>query len=86
MVLEEKAGYAGPSAARRRRASGLFRDKYLMQFEGHAHTRCHDSIQQVHVSKHPFISGRRDAEIPLEKGVKAVEKRLQAAAQINHRS
>lgn len=57
-----------------------------MQFEGHAYTWCHNSIQQVHVGKHPLISGRRDAEIPLEKGVKAVEKWLQAVVQINDRS
>lgn len=54
-----------------------------MQFEGHAYTRCHNSIQQVHVCKHPFISGRCDAKISLEKGMETVEKRLQADTQIN---
>lgn len=56
-----------------------------MQFEGHAYTWRHDSIQQVHVSKHPLVSGRRDAKIPLEEGVKAIEERLQAV-EINHGS
>lgn len=59
--------------------------KYLMQFEGHAYAWCHNSIQQVHVGEHPFVSRRRDAKIPLEKGVEAVEKRLQAVTQINDR-
>lgn len=54
-----------------------------MQFEGHAHAWCHNSIQQVHVRKHPFVSGRRDAKVSLEKGVEAVEERLQADPQIH---
>lgn len=54
-----------------------------MQFEGHAYTWGHDSIQQVHVRKHPLISGRCDAKVSLEKGMEAVEKRLQAEPQIN---
>lgn len=56
-----------------------------MQFEGHAYTWCHNSIQQVHVCEYPFISGGRDAKIPLEKGMKTVEKWLQAVARTNNR-
>lgn len=54
-----------------------------MQFEGHPHSRCHDSIQQVHICKHPFIPGRRDAEVSLEECMEAIEKRLQAVKQKN---
>lgn len=56
-----------------------------MQFEGHAYTWRHNSIQQVHVGKHPLVSGRCDAKVPLEKGVKPVEKWLQAVVQIKER-
>lgn len=55
--------------------------RYLMQLEGHSHSWCHDSIQQIHVCKHPFIPGRCDAKVPLEERVEAVEKRLQAVKQ-----
>lgn len=57
-----------------------------MQFEGHAYTWGHDPIQQVHVCEHPFISGRCDAKIPLEKGMEAVEKRFQAVIETNNRN
>lgn len=56
---------------------------YLMQFEGHPHSRCHDSIQQVHICKHPFIPGWRDTEVSLEECMEAIEKRLQAVKHIN---
>lgn len=51
---------------------------YLVQFEGHAHPGGHHPVQQVHVSKHPLVPGRGDAEITLEEGVEAVQERLQA--------
>lgn len=49
-----------------------------MQFEGHPHSWSHDSIQQVHISKHPLVPGGGDAKISLEERVEAVEERLQA--------
>lgn len=56
---------------------------YLMQFEGHPHPGCHDSIEQVHIRKHPFVPGWRDTEVSLEECVEAIEKRLQAVKHIN---
>lgn len=55
-----------------------------MQFEGHPHSWGHDSIQQVHVCKHPFIPWRRDAKVSLEKCMEAIEKWLQAVKQKNN--
>lgn len=57
---------------------------YLMQFEGHPHSWSHDSIQQIHICKHPFISGRCDAKVPLEECMETIQKRLQAVKQINN--
>lgn len=54
-----------------------------MQFEGHPHSWSHNSIKQVHICKHPFISGRRDAKVPLEERVESVQKWLQAVKQTN---
>lgn len=48
-----------------------------MQFEGHSDSWRHNSIQQVHVCKHPLVPGRRDAEISFEERMQAVEERLQ---------
>lgn len=56
---------------------------YLMQFEGHPHSWGHDSVQQVHICKHPFIPRRRDTKVSLEESVEAIEKRLQAVGQKN---
>ncbi|PWA22650.1 hypothetical protein CCH79_00001897 [Gambusia affinis] len=50
---------------------------HLMQFEGHSDSWRHNSIQQVHVRKHPLVPGRRDAEISFEERMQAVEERLQ---------
>ena len=71
--------------------TGLFlclaHPSYLVKLEGHADPRRHHSVKQVHVGKDPLITGRGNAEVPLEQGVQAIEEGLQAGWEedISHR-
>lgn len=51
----------------------------LVKLEGHANSRRHYAVKQVHVSKHPLVAWGGDAEVALEQGMQAIEKGLQAA-------
>lgn len=51
---------------------------HLVKLEGHSNPRCHYVVQQVHVGKDPLVTWGCNAEVPLEKGVQAVEEGLQA--------
>lgn len=42
---------------------------HLVKLEGHANSRRHHTVKQVHVSKDPLIAWGGDAEVPLEQGV-----------------
>jgi hypothetical protein len=49
-----------------------------VKLEGHANPRGYHSVKQIHVGKDPLVTGRGDAEVPLEQGVQAIEEGLQA--------
>lgn len=50
----------------------------LVKLEGHANSRRHHAVKQVHVSKDPLVPWGGDAEVALEQGVQAIEEGLQA--------
>lgn len=47
-----------------------------MQFERHADGGRYNTPQHLHISEHPLISRRRDAEVALEQRMKAEEEEV----------
>lgn len=50
--------------------------RHLVQLEAHSDSRSHHLLQQVQVSENPLVFGG-NAEVALEQGVEAIQKRFQ---------